>query len=268
VNAQLRSRVITAALGIPLLIGIIGWGGAGLFSLLVFLLTAIALGEYFFLVFRDLKKERILGIVLGILLSLGIVIPGYPAPGLSLSLVVLLGFSAYLFSGGDLEKRFRHLGWTLVGALYLGYLFPHVALLYQLREGRAWLFFLLLVIMTGDTAGYFAGRRWGKTKLYPEVSPGKTVEGAVASLAASVLAGVIGGAFLLPAISRAEILLLSLLLSALGQAGDLFESWIKRVFSVKDSGSLLPGHGGLLDRMDSLIFPVVFTAYYVRFLHP
>ncbi|MBI1993803.1 MAG: hypothetical protein HYS67_05200, partial [Deltaproteobacteria bacterium] len=83
-NAQLRSRVITAALGIPLLIGIIGWGRAGLFSLLVFLLTAIVLGEYFFLVFRDLKKERILGIVLGILLSLGIVIPGYPAPGLSL----------------------------------------------------------------------------------------------------------------------------------------------------------------------------------------
>jgi len=69
-------------------------------------------------------------------------------------------------------------------------------------------------------------------------------------------------------LGRRPILLLSLLLSVLGQAGDLFESWIKRVFSVKDSGSLLPGHGGLLDRTDSLIFPVVFTAYYVRLLHP
>lgn len=267
-NAQLRSRVVTAAVGIPLLIGIIGWGRPGPFSLLVFLLTAIALGEYFFIVFRDLKRERILGIVLGMLLSLGIVIPGYPAPGLSLSLVILSSFSAYLFSGGDLEKRYRDLGWTLVGVLYVGYLFPHAALLYQFHEGRAWLFFLLLVIMTGDTAGYFAGHRWGKHKLYPEVSPGKTVEGAIASLAAGALAGMIGGEFLLPAISRGEILALALILSVLGQAGDLFESWIKRVFSVKDSGSLLPGHGGLLDRTDSLIFPVVFTAYYVRFLHP
>ncbi|MBI2986275.1 MAG: phosphatidate cytidylyltransferase [Deltaproteobacteria bacterium] len=267
-NTQIRSRVITASVGVPLLILIIGWGRAGHFSLLVFLATAIALWEYFFIVFRDRPKERTLGIALGALLSLGIVIPGAPEPGLSLGIVILLIFSTYLFPGGELEKRYQHLSWTLLGVLYIGYLVPHLALLYQSRDGRAWVFFLFLVIMTGDTAGYFAGNAIGKNKLYPEISPGKTVEGAIASLAASVLAGILGGIFLLPAIPWVEILPLSLVLSILGQVGDLFESWIKRVFSVKDSGSLLPGHGGLLDRMDSLIFPVVFTTYYLRLLHP
>lgn len=267
-NTQIGSRVITASVGIPLLILIIGWGRAWHFSLLVFLVAAVGLWEYFFIVFRDRPKERTLGIVLGGLLALGMVIPGHAEPGLWLGIVILLAFSTYLFSGGELEKRYQYLSWTLLGVLYIGYLAPHLVLLYQSHDGRAWVFFLLLVIMTGDTAGYFAGSSLGRRKLSPEISPGKTVEGAVASLAASALAGILGGKFLLPTIPWMEALLLSVVLSILGQAGDLFESWIKRVFSVKDSGSLLPGHGGLLDRMDSLIFPVVFTTYYLRLLHP
>ena len=267
-NTQLRSRVITASLGIPLLILIIGWGRALHFALLVFLVTVVALGEYFYIVFRDRLKERNFGILLGVLVSLGLVIPGHPEPGLSLAVGILLAFSGYLFSGGGLEERYRHLGWTLLGALYAGYLVPHLALLYQSRDGRSWVFFVLLVIMSGDTAGYFVGSSWGKNKLYPEISPAKTVEGALASLAASIVAGVVGGQFLLSAIPWVESVLLSAVLSILGQVGDLFESWIKRVFSAKDSGRLLPGHGGLLDRIDSLIFPVVFITYYLRLLHP
>lgn len=267
-NGQIRSRVITASVGIPLLILVIGWGGAAQFSLLVFLVTLGALCEYSFIVFRDRRKERTLGIVSGVLVSLGIVIPEISEPGQSLAIAILLTFSIYLFSGGKLEERFQHLSWALLGALYIGYFVPHLVLVHQSHDGRAWVFFLLLVIMGGDTAGYFAGTSLGKHKLYPEISPAKTVEGAAASLAASLVVGVLGGTFLLPTISSVESLLLSLVLSVLGQTGDLFESWIKRVFSVKDSGHLLPGHGGLLDRMDSLIFPTVFIAYYLRLLHP
>jgi phosphatidate cytidylyltransferase len=98
------------------------------------------------------------------------------------------------------------------------------------------------------------------------VSPNKTVEGAVASTVASLTAGVVTGYFLLPAYSWFELAGIALVMSVLGQVGDLFESWIKRVFAVKDSGSILPGHGGLLDRLDSLIFPLVFITYYARFL--
>lgn len=267
-NAQTRSRVITASAAIPFLVLIIGWGRREHFTLLVFLATVVGLWEYFRIVFRGRLKERSLGILLGVLVSLGLVIPGHPEPGLPSAVALLLAFSSYLFFGGKLEERYRRLGWTLLGALYVGYGVPHMALLYESRDGRAWVFFVLLAIMSGDTVGYFTGRSWGKNKLCPEISPGKTVEGAIASLAGSVLAAVVGGPFLLPAISWVESLLLSVVLSVLGQAGDLFESWIKRVFSVKDSGRFLPGHGGLLDRLDSLIFPVVFMTYYLRLFHP
>lgn len=267
-NTQIRSRVITASVGVPLLILVIGWGSAAQFSLLVFLVTLVALCEYFLIVLRERWKERTLGIVSGVLVSLGIIIPGISEPGLALAIAILLALSAYLFSRGKLEEKFQHLGWTVLGALYVGYFVPHLALLHQSPDGRAWVFFLLLVVMGGDTAGYYAGTSLGKNKLCPEISPGKTVEGALASLAASLIVGVLGGIFLLPAISWVESLLLAIVLSVLGQTGDLFESWIKRVFSVKDSGYLLPGHGGLLDRMDSLIFPVVFITYYLRWLHP
>lgn len=267
-NAQVRSRVMTACVGIPLLIWIIGWGRAIHFSLLVFLVTVIALCEYFWIVFRDRLKERVFGIILGVLVSLGIILPVSPEPGLWLGLVVVLIFSTTLLFNGKLEERCRRLGWTLLGTLYIGYLVPHLALLYQSHDGRERVFFVLLVIMSGDTAAYFVGSSLGKHKLCPEISPGKTVEGAVASVATSLVVGVFGGIFLLPAIFWMESLVLSLILSVLGQAGDLFESWIKRLFSVKDSGHLLPGHGGLLDRMDSLIFPVVFATYYLRLFHP
>ena len=267
-NTQLRSRVITAAVGIPLLILIIAWSHPGYFALLVFLITVIGLCEFFFFVFGDRWKQRLFGVFLGALVSLEILIPGNPEPGIWMSGVIVMAFSTYLFFGGKLEERYQHLGWTLLGILYIGYLVPHLALIFQYHHGREWVFFLLLVIMSGDTAGYFAGISLGKKKLYPEISPAKTVEGALASLGASVLCGVIGGRFLLPAMPWIESLLLSSLLSILGQTGDLFESWIKRVFSVKDSSHLLPGHGGLLDRVDSLIFPAVFTAYYLRVLHP
>jgi phosphatidate cytidylyltransferase len=122
--------------------------------------------------------------------------------------------------------------------------------------------------MVGDSAAYFVGRRFGARKLAPQLIPGKTVEGALAYVAGSMGAGITAGMFLMPEFAAGEILLLALAASILGQVGDLFESWIKRAFSVKDSGHWLPGHGGLLDRLDSLIFPVVFTTAYLRVFHP
>ncbi len=263
----MMSRVITALAGIPLLIVIIGWGLPWHFSLLVFLATTVSLFEYFFIAFPGRWRERILGILSGVLVSLGILIPGFPESGLWLSGAIVVTFSTYLFFEEKLQERYNHLGWTLLGTLYIGYLVPHFVLLYR-SHGREWVFFVLLVIMAGDTAAYFVGSFLGRRKLSPEISPGKTVEGALGGIGASVLTGVMGAKFLLPGVPWLETLWLSLVLSVLGQAGDLFESWIKRVFSVKDSGNLLPGHGGLLDRMDSLIFPVVFTTHYLRLLYP
>jgi len=264
----MRTRVITALLGIPLLVVIIALGRHWhLFSLLVFMVTVVALGEYFFMAFPKDRRERFLGLFLGILVSLMIFIPGLAEPGVFLAPVIVVGLCYYLFFGGELDQRYQRLGWTLLGAIYLGYLFPHFVLLYRVPKGTEWVFFVILIAASGDTAGYFTGMAIGKRKLYPEISPAKTIEGAVGGMLASILGGCVGAFYLLPTLSWLETVLLAMLLSLLAQLGDLFESWIKRVFRVKDSGRLLPGHGGLLDRIDSLIFPTVFMTYYVKLIH-
>jgi len=190
-----------------------------------------------------------------------------PDGQLSLGLLVVLFFSLYLFMAGKLEERLSRLAWTLLGGVYLGYLLPHWVLLFRMPHGRAWVFFVLLVIMMGDTIAYFVGSRLGTRKLVPDISPGKTVEGALGYVAGSLIGGYLGARFLITELGVMEAIGLSAMLSILGQIGDLFESLIKRVFAVKDSSSLLPGHGGLLDRLDSLIFPAVFATTYLKVFH-
>jgi phosphatidate cytidylyltransferase len=264
VKSKPALRIVTALIGIPAVIGLVGWGGGQIFTLLMFVVTLACLWEYYRIAFPARPSERAVGILAGALTGFG-VLSGWPSAGLA-GVTVLL-FCGHLFFAGPLEERFNRLAWTVLGTLYIGFLLPHAALLYGLVDGPRWIFFILLVVMSGDSAAYFVGSTLGKKKLYPEISPGKTVEGAIASTAASLVAGAAAGNFLLPAHPWPEMLGLALVSSVLGQVGDLFESWIKRVFGVKDSSGLIPGHGGLLDRMDSLIFPLVLTAYYVRIFH-
>lgn len=261
-------RVVTALIGVPLLVWLVGWGRPWQFSLFIFIVALISLGEYFLLAFPGRRREQALGVVSGAVVAAAMLVPLAAHPSAWFAGAVVFVCSISLFLGGRLEERYRGLGWTLVGVLYVGYLIPHAAQLYRLGHGREWVFFVLIVIMIGDTAGYFVGSLFGKNKLFAEISPGKTVEGAIGYTAASVVAGFAAASLLLPARAWPETIVLSLVLSALGQVGDLFESWIKRVFGAKDSSALLPGHGGLLDRMDSLIFPFVFAAHYVRIVHP
>jgi phosphatidate cytidylyltransferase len=264
---NISARVITALVGVPALVFVVAIGRSWLFSALVLGVTVIALFEYYHIVFPNDAPRRIFGILPGALLALGMVVLESVDPSALLVLILVALLNGYIVVPGTLRAKFEQLSWILLGTFYLGYLVPHFALLYRLPHGKEWVFLILLVIMSGDTAGYLVGRLWGKHKLAPELSPNKTVEGAIAVMAAGVGTGLLGGRFLLPGLQIQELGALSLVLAVVGQSGDLFESWIKRVFSVKDSGSILPGHGGILDRMDSLIFPTVFTTYYVRMLH-
>ena len=266
-EANLRSRVITALVGIPLLILLVGWAPPWLFVTLFFSIVIGGLREYFVMAFPGRGKQQFLGIVFGICFSSLLLLTKFLALELGLGVLLLFFLSTYLFMEGRLEERLIRLAWSLLGALYLGYLLPHWVLLFGLFRGRAWIFFVLSVIMTGDTVAYVVGRRFGTRKLAPEISPGKTVEGALSYVAGSMVAGFIGAKLLITELAWLELVALAGALSVLGQIGDLFESWIKRVFAVKDSGNLLPGHGGLLDRLDSLIFPAVFTTTYLRVFH-
>jgi phosphatidate cytidylyltransferase len=268
VEANLKARLITALIGIPLLIGLIGWGDPWLFHGLFLLITLGALREYFAMGFPGRPRDQWIGIGFGLGVSSVVFLPQLTPAELVLAPLVVLMFSIYVFMNGQLDDRLARLAWTLLGSLYLGYLLPQWSSLFRLPHGRAWVLFVLVVIMVGDTCAYFVGHRFGTKKLAPEISPAKTVEGAIGYLVGSVTAGCFTGISLAVGLSWIELAILSGLLSVLGQLGDLFESCIKRVFSVKDSGRLLPGHGGLLDRLDSLIFPAAFTTTYLKVFHP
>ena len=268
VEPNLKARLGTGLVAIPLLILLVGWGSPWLVTAVFFIVTIAALREYFVMVFPERRLEQFFGVVFGSLLSLLLFFPGTIGGEFALSLGLILCFLLYVFTEGQLKEKLIRLAWTLVGALYLGYLLPHWVVLFRMPNGRGWVFFVLLVIMMGDTAAYFIGKRFGSKKLAPEISPGKTVEGAWAYVVGSAVAGCLGAAFLVRELAWPEALFLSVILSVLGQLGDLYESWIKRRSAVKDSGALFPGHGGLLDRLDSLIFPAVFTPLYLKVFHP
>lgn len=158
----------------------------------------------------------------------------------------------------------RDLAYGLAGLVYV----PMLACVWPLLKkefGPEWLFLALALAFGSDTLAYFAGRAFGKHKLYEAVSPKKTVEGSVGGLLGGVAAMVgMGHYWLAPDIPIAHAVVLGLIGSALGQIGDLVESMIKRTFSIKDSGNILPGHGGMLDRVDGLLFVAPLVYYYAK----
>jgi phosphatidate cytidylyltransferase len=153
----------------------------------------------------------------------------------------------------------------VIGGLYVGALYPYFALLRN-QEGVPVLLLMLVSVMAGDSGAYFTGRAIGRVRLAPAISPGKTVEGAVAYVACSVLAACVLKGALGVRWSVGTTIIFGALVGIVAQAGDLTESALKRLAGVKDSGWIFPGHGGLLDRADSLVFAAVFAYYYSQWL--
>ena len=156
---------------------------------------------------------------------------------------------------------------TMAGGLYVGGLLAHFVRLRGLpgNDGLAWLALALLVTWSSDSGAYFVGRAWGRRKLCPRLSPGKTWEGIAGGLVAGVLAGLLVGRMLmlgLEAVGPLNGMWVGLIVSVVSPLGDLAESMMKREMGVKDSGGLIPGHGGVLDRVDSLLFVVPIVYYY------
>jgi phosphatidate cytidylyltransferase len=269
--SNLAVRLLTAAVAAPVIIALVWapyhlplWG-------LVFVATAVGLYEWSRITLGGRPfGERLAGIVLGLGLAASVYFGGAGAVVLTLAAITILGFTWYLFRYGDLPTAGARIGTTLGGALYVGVLLTFLALLKRRPEGLhgEWVFLTLTLTWFGDTGAYFAGRACGRHKLYPAISPGKTVEGAVGGLAGSVLALVIAKAWYLSGtLAWWDCLALALPAGALGQIGDLCESMVKRAYGVKDSGVIIPGHGGILDRVDALLFsaPFVFAYAALRF---
>jgi phosphatidate cytidylyltransferase len=151
------------------------------------------------------------------------------------------------------------------GLCYIALPLSLLILLRMAPDGMTWVFLLCAVIFAGDTAALYAGTLWGRHKLSPSISPGKTVEGALAGLAANLAVGAAAKALFLSEPGWIACLLFAVAAGGMGQIGDLFESELKRVSNVKDSGGILPGHGGILDRIDALLFaaPVAYIFHLI-----
>lgn len=259
---MLLPRVLTALVGIPILLWLVHSGGYA-FGLFVAGVSVLCCYEYALILRLGGRPVQAVSVVLvgGALASCAAL--GGPLP-LALAAGVLLVALTELFSKAHSMDR---AALTLFGALFAGWMPAHLALIRDLRpHGEGFILLLLLCTWTTDSAAYFAGRAFGKNALASEVSPKKTWEGAVAGFIASVLVALLVHRFLLrEALSPLWAAGLGLAIGVVGQLSDLAESMIKRDAGVKDSGALLPGHGGVFDRFDSYILAAPALYYALSF---
>lgn len=260
---MLRTRLATAAVAIPAIWLVTAYLPPWLFAGFIVAVTAVGLHEYFEMAFADRPLARFGGVAWGILLAGGIVSLRAEVWGAVLAGGLIVGLLLAVRAGGDdLAGAMQRLGLTILGVLYIGFFTPHIVLLRAPAEGWRLVLFTVFVAMASDSGGYFAGRAFGRHKLAPAVSPSKTVEGALGGVAAAVLIAAVCRVVFLRAFPLGEGLIVGAAISTLAQLGDLAESALKRAFGAKDSGWIIPGHGGILDRLDSLLFPFVFMYYY------
>lgn len=249
-------RLITGfAMGIPLIF-ILAFGPLWSWWILITATAAVGMWEFQKLLFHDRLPRTWLLFYLAGGLAIPLCTALFGAPGLHIALV------GGLFTGLTLilalcpldslgVSRFAQLA---LGWLYLPYLLSFILLVAKIDDGRAWMFFTFAITIPGDAGAYYSGRFFGQHKLYESVSPKKTIEGSIGGLLASITSATLLGCLTLKSQSVGNLILLSGCLGIIAQIGDLLESMIKRVSGKKDSSGILPGHGGVLDRIDSLLF--------------
>jgi phosphatidate cytidylyltransferase len=267
-------RWLTALILLPLLLLVLFKGGQPFFILLILAVNCLAQWEFLgmFQVEADTFR-RMKAIILGsiLLLSFSTAQRASQICNPTGILFVLVGvlfvlFLFYLITYDHIVELTKDLMINVLALLYIPLLLGHFIWLRHLNDGQWWIFWLFMVIMAGDTGAFYCGRAFGKTKLYPAVSPGKTWAGAVGGTIAAVIVGAAVAHWALPWESLAFMAGLALVLAIVGLLGDLFESMLKRQAEVKDTSGLLPGHGGMLDRLDSLLFAAPVVLYVRLFL--
>lgn len=256
-------RIYTILVLVPLLYAVIRYFPPLAFSGVVMLAGGLALFEFYRLCFGVRSHSWLIGIGLTgfAALILGTHRPDIIVPTLLATLVCII--SVPLLSRSPLEQSLRDGAITLFGVLYLGLTLGTLSMTRLLPLGEWLIFFLLLVTWASDTGAYLVGTLCGRHRLAPTISPKKTVEGLVGGLIAAIIAGYAARWWFLPDLSGLDCLILATLLTITGLWGDLTESAMKRSVGMKDSGGILPGHGGMLDRLDSLLFTAPVFYYYV-----
>jgi phosphatidate cytidylyltransferase len=269
-NRNLAVRVATAAVGAPAILLLLYAGPPWAFFLLVFPATLVAAFELFAMTHPGDRPSQAMAIVATAAVSLAVFF-AHVEPRMCLTVLIvapLLGPLATLARLGDMQTAALRACAMGFGPLFVG---VPLTLLAMMRrdlgaQGPGFVLIAILFAWLADTGGYFAGRFFGRRKLYEAVSPKKTIEGALGGLLASVLSAVIAHVGFLPSLPLSHGIPLAIVAGALGQAGDLGESVLKRSFGVKDSGAIVPGHGGILDRVDALMVTSAVTFLYTLWL--
>ena len=249
-------RVVTTIIALPPLIVIIWFAPLYVLSLVIMVVAIASLHEFYRMISPPVQKGLMLiTYLLNVLLFCSLILSDLLFVAI-LPLFVLIPMAYSLFSyGRNSPVKADGVGLTIVGPFYVCLPLVLLVLIARLPHGTLWIFYLLSVIFAGDTASFYVGRRFGKHRL-TRVSPGKTLEGSIGGLLANTVVAGIFGLFFFPSLSLASIVVLAIGIGIAGQIGDLVESLFKRRSDRKDSGGLLPGHGGLLDRIDSLLFAI------------
>lgn len=257
---------MTAAVALPLLILLVLKGGLNFFIGFVLVLSFLGLAEFYRMALPERKAAGFAATVTGALLPLTMLFPESNALLAALTLLIITFALLFLFSIRDIKTAAGEVALLFMGFMYVPILLGHLALLRGATFGVQWVFLLMVIVMSGDTGAYYVGCNFGKRKLYRIVSPNKSVEGAVGGLAGSIIGAFIARGTFFPQLTVFDTLAVALLLGMLGQLGDLFESYLKRSFGVKDSGAIFPGHGGVLDRLDSILFAAPAAFYYASYV--
>lgn len=260
-------RTATTIIVVPLLFLIIFWNEFPFFIVTI-LIALLGLRELYSIAHKQgYKPSYILG---SILTSYFVFISAYDIYSLNyhiknifITFFIILSFVMQLFKK-DYSKVLTEISIAIFGSIYLGYLFSFILKIKDLPNGNYFLISLLIITWTHDTGAYLIGTKFGKNKIFPKISPKKTIEGSIAGIIFGI-----ASTFALKSwlnLTFNELFSLGLIISIIAQIGDLFESVLKRGSGIKDSGTLIPGQGGILDCLDSLIFTAPVFYYYIIFL--
>ena len=262
---MLRKRVISGLLFLPIFY-LVAWKlPPHYFTALV--LVAVVVGQYEFYRMARVRGYRplsLVGIALGMLVLLDFYHPLHPEMFFPVAASMLVIMIARLFSARSVDGAIEDVASTFLGVFYVAMLFAFQVVIRTGPDGKQWLVFLYFIIWASDIGAYSIGIPFGRHRLYEKVSPKKSLEGLLGALAASAAMALLCRVWFMPPMGKGESVVLALALAMMGTIGDLVESLFKRSAGVKDSGGIIPGHGGILDRMDSMLFAAPVLYYYLK----
>jgi len=262
------TRIISSVVALPIIIAVIYFGTPLHFLILLEPAILIAIYEFYRMLERGGEGcYKWTGIALGMLLPVAVFYGVSPYINLLIASSVIIPFVLRIFQGNTSGSSFSYISNTIFGVLYVSLLMSYMISMRGTEyQGRELIFFILMTTWMGDTSAYYGGKGFGRHKLAPLISPNKTIEGAIAGLIGSISGAVLAKIWFLD-LYIYHTIISGILIAVFGQLGDLGESYIKRNLQVKDSGGIIPGHGGMLDRVDSLLFSApVFYYYYFYFI--